>query len=144
MSLVGDDLRFDLPRFGDQHLIVRFHDIESEDVVGFVAPTMDQVRAVLSRCRGLDATDRLLVHCHAGKSRSPAMVIGILIDNGLRPEDAFEIIKALRPALISNRLMIRQLDFLLGLGGDLVALVTRHYASLPSEALLPDRGGLHL
>lgn len=144
VSLVGDDLRFPLPQFGAHHLIVRFHDVESDELGGFIAPTIAQIEAVLAHCRGLAPTDRLLVHCHAGKSRSPAMAIGILVDNGIDPEDAFARVKAMRPALIPNRLIIRQIDELLGLAGHLNQIVLEHYSSLPADAMLPDRGGLNV
>lgn len=144
VSLVGDDLRFELPSFGEHHFVVRFHDVESDSAPGFVPPTVGQLQAVLEHCRGLEEADRLLVHCHAGKSRSPAMAIGILIDNGVPPEEAFGRVKAHRPTLIPNRLMIRHLDRLLALEGELIEIVSRHYRSLPPEALLPDRGGLNL
>jgi hypothetical protein len=29
ISLVGDDLRFDLPQFGPKHFIAHFHDVEA-------------------------------------------------------------------------------------------------------------------
>ena len=144
VSLVGDDLRFNLPQFGEHHLILRFHDVENEDVEGFVAPTSEDLAAVLAHTKELKKGDRLLVHCHAGKSRSPAMAIGILIANGASPYAALDQVKALRPFIIPNRLMIARLDGLLALEGELVAVVNDHYASLPPEASLPDRGGWNL
>ena len=143
VSLVGDDLRFPLPGFGPHHLILRFHDVE-EEVEGFVAPTEDQLRQALLHMGNLGEADRLLVHCHAGKSRSPALAIGILVQSGLSPDAAFEHVRALRPELIPNRLMIRQLDDILDLQGELVRLVSAHYEALGPDALLPDRGGLNL
>lgn len=143
VSLVGDDLRFPLASFGDHHLILRFHDLE-EGVEGFVAPTEEQMREALAHTKDLAVGERLLVHCHAGKSRSPALAIGILVQAGLAPAAALEKVRAIRPELIPNRLMIRQLDRVLGLGGELVRVVDAHYRSLGPEALLPDRGGLNL
>jgi predicted protein tyrosine phosphatase len=143
LSLVGDDLRFPLPSFGPHHLILRFHDVEKE-VEGYVAPTEDQLRQALLHTADLSETDRLLVHCHAGKSRSPALAIGILVQAGLSPGAALDRVRAIRPELIPNRLMIRQLDDVLGLQGELVRLVAAHYQALGPKALLPDRGGLIL
>ena len=143
VSLVGDDLRFPLASFGDHHLILRFHDLE-EEVEGFVAPTEEQMRAALAHTRNVAADERLLLHCHAGKSRSPAMAMGILIQAGLPVAAAFEKVRAVRPELIPNRLMIRQLDRILGLKGELVRVVEAHYRSLGPDALLPDRGGLNI
>lgn len=144
VSLVGDDLRFPLPRFGDHHIIVEFHDVEIAGLAEYVAPTAAQLAAVLEHTADLTSKDRLLIHCHAGKSRSPAMAMGVLINNGMTPQNAFDRVRRLRPALIPNRLMIQQIDEILRLEGKLVRIVSDHYARLPREASLPDRGGWNL
>src|SRR5690242_18459386 len=92
LSLVGDDLRFPLESFGEHHLILRFHDLE-EELDGFVVPTKDDMRAALAHTKDLASDERLLVHCHAGKSRSPAMAIGILVQAGLSPAAAFDHVR---------------------------------------------------
>jgi predicted protein tyrosine phosphatase len=143
LSLVGDDLRFPLGSFGPHHLVLRFHDVEAE-VEGLVAPTVKQLRQALAHTKDLRPDERLLVHCHAGKSRRPAMALGILVQAGMSPSAALEHVRTVRPELIPNRLMIRQLDRLLDLQGELVAVVDAHYRSLGPDALLPDRGGLNL
>ena len=143
LSLVGNDLRFPLPSFGPHHLVLRFHDVEAE-IDGFEAPTTEQLIQALAHTRDLAADERLLVHCHAGKSRSPAMAIGILVQAGMSPADALKRVRAVRPELIPNRLMIAKLDQILGLRGELVRVVSEHYRSLGPNALLPDRGGLNL
>jgi predicted protein tyrosine phosphatase len=84
-------------------------------VEGYVAPTEDQLRQALLHPAGLSGTDRPLVHCHAGKSRSPPLAIGILVQARLSPSEAFDRVRGIGPALIPNRLMIRQLDDILGL-----------------------------
>lgn len=143
ISLVGEDLRFDLPQFGPKHFIARFHDVETT-LPGYVPPSGDMLRAALKHAANLNDGDRLLVHCHAGKSRSPAMVIGILISAGLSATEAMSRVKALRPFVIPNRLMTNILDHLLGQGGELVRVMEDHYRSLPAEASLPNRGGWNL
>lgn len=143
VSLVGDDLRFPLASYGPHHLVLRFHDVEGE-VSGYSAPTKEQIVRVLEHSQHLHGEDRLLVHCHAGKSRSPAMAIGILVGTGLSPTEAFQKVRMVRPELIPNRLMIRLIDEVLELDGSLVSLVNSHYEALGSGALLPDRGGLNL
>lgn len=108
VSLVGDDLRFPLRGYGSHHLILNFHDVE-EEVAGYIAPSEEQMRQALLHASQCKPGERLLVHCHAGKSRSPALAIAILIQAGLSPAAAFEQVKSVRPQLIPNRLMIRQL-----------------------------------
>lgn len=143
VSLVGDDLRFPLSSFGQHHLILKFEDVE-RDVAGYTAPKEEHLRMALRHTSSLHEDDRLLVHCHAGKSRSPAMAIGILVQSGLAPTAAFQCVQAIRPELIPNRLMIAQLDRILDLRGELIAIVHEHYQSLGPDALLPDRGGLNI
>lgn len=143
VSLVGDDLRFPLESYGPHHLVLRCHDVEGE-MPGYVSPSQQQIVEALEHTKHLNDDDRLLVHCHAGKSRSPAMAMGILVQNELSPAEAFERVRAVRPELIPNRLMIRLIDDNLELEGKLVRLVNTHYKELGSDALLPDRGGLNL
>lgn len=143
ISLVGDDLRFELPIMGPHHFAARFHDLEV-DAPGYTAPTLDDMRASLAHSAGLTDDDRLLIHCHAGKSRSPAMALGVLVGAGLAPEQALAEVLRLRPFVIPNRLMVGMLDQLLGQEGALIRVVDEHYETLPSDALLPHRGGLNL
>ena len=143
LSLVGDDLRFPLASFGAHHLILRFHDLEAE-AEGLIAPTEEQLRLALLHTRDLVPGERLLVHCHAGKSRSPAMALGILVQSGMSPAKALDYVRAVRPELIPNRLMVRQLDKILGVGGRLIQVVDAHYATLGPDALPADRGALSL
>jgi predicted protein tyrosine phosphatase len=53
-------------------------------------------------------------------------------------------VRKLRPFVIPNRLMVSMLDQLFGQEGDLIRVVDEHYATLPSDALLPNRGGLNI
>lgn len=143
ISLVGDDLRFELPQKGPHHFIARFHDVERA-IAGYIAPDMETLRAGLEHARKLDDGARLLIHCHAGKSRSPAMALGILVAAGLGPEKAMAKVQSLRPFIIPNRLMISILDEILDQQGELMRVVLKHYALLPADASLPDRGGWNL
>lgn len=65
---------------------------------GFIAPTRHDIETALAHTRDVGSSDRLLVHCHAGKGRSPATAIGVLIAAGASPETASQQVKALRPA----------------------------------------------
>lgn len=48
---------------------------------------------------------RVLVHCHAGQSRSPSVVAGYLVKyKGLSPEEALAAVKAKRSCCISHHL----------------------------------------
>jgi predicted protein tyrosine phosphatase len=121
----------------------RFQDVEAE-TQGYVAPTADLLTAALDHVSDLSGGDRLLIHCHAGKSRSPAFALGVLVRSGLSPHAALQKVRALRPLIIPNRLMISLLDDLLEQQGKLIRVVRDHYAELPAEASLPNRGGMNL
>ena len=130
LSLVDDDAL--LPCFGAHHLVLRFHDIDDAEVAalaGFTAPTRGHVRDALAHCAGLGPDERVLIHCHAGISRSPAMAIGVLVQAGASPAEALAAVARIRPHCIPNRLVIRYLDEALGLRGTLVEAVRGFYAA---------------
>lgn len=83
--------------FGEhQKLEVRFHDIV-DDTPGLLAPQPEHVERILALGRDLlvepSATAHLLVHCHAGISRSTASMALILAQ--AMPEQPAEAILAL-------------------------------------------------
>lgn len=125
---------------GVQHLLLRFHDTDVENDQEWSAPTREHVRIALNHTQSLTDDDRLLVHCTAGKSRSTAIAIGALIQHGMKPEEAFEHVKMLRPNMIPNRLIIRYLDEELNLGGELISISHAYYKHLDATSGLP----LHL
>jgi predicted protein tyrosine phosphatase len=73
---------------GPNHLVLRFEDVDG-DYPGFVAPDFDHVIQVLDFTKNLTDSDKLLVNCHMGCRRSPAMALGVLIQHGMTPEDAY-------------------------------------------------------
>jgi len=108
------------------HKVLRFFDIE--DPRQWAAPARRHVRAGLAFARRT-AGRRLLIHCHAGVSRSTALAYAILVDrHGARADEAalLEEILALRPQACPNRLVVRHADALLGRGGRMVAAVESH------------------
>lgn len=148
VSLVGPDLNFDLPSQGDHHLIKVFHDFEGpvdpETLKGtvwelkhdLILPTYLDVLDVLAFTNDLTDKDRLLIHCHAGRSRSAAMLIGIIANHLWRlasdeevyqdAKDAVRMVAEVRPTMIPNRLIIQYADDLLGYGG-LLEKASREY-----------------
>ncbi len=71
----------------------------------------------------------LLIHCHAGISRSTAAMTALLMqaDPDETEERIFERLVAIRPRAWPNSLMIGFADDLLGRGGRLTAALRRHY-----------------
>lgn len=67
-------------REGKKHLFLNFEDISFRDLDHAPqdisdAPQPDHIQKLLEFIRSLGPTDKLLVHCFAGYSRSPAAVI---------------------------------------------------------------------
>ncbi|WP_029011080.1 tyrosine phosphatase family protein [Azospirillum halopraeferens] len=117
-----------------ERLELRFHDVVNVEG-SMQAPTPADVERVLAFGRDLLAEPagcgHLLVHCHAGVSRSTAALTMILAQ--ARPErpaaDAMAAVVSIRDRAWPNLLMIEYADEMLGRGGDLVAAVrARHRA----------------
>jgi predicted protein tyrosine phosphatase len=123
----------DFAAFGaHERLELRFHDIieEQPDMLcprpGHIEQLLQFVQQLLEEPR---AGAHLLVHCHAGVSRSPASAILILAK--LYPEvAAAEFVSQLlrdRPQVWPNLRMIEIGDGLLGRRGEIVSAVGRLY-----------------
>jgi len=112
--------------FGEHRkLEMRFHDIIC-DTPGLLLPQPEHVASILALGRDLEAEPRaaahLLVHCHAGISRSTACM-ALILAQALpeQPEDAIlQQIHALREKAWPNLRLIEMGDAMLGRGGTLV------------------------
>lgn len=88
----------------DNHLVQTFGDV---DWKCWQAPTQEHVEAIIKF--GLK-NDVVLVHCHAGMSRSTSTAIGILLARGVEAELAVSSLAAIHPddrPFIPNRLVIK-------------------------------------
>jgi predicted protein tyrosine phosphatase len=113
---------------------LHFHDIV-EPLPGMRLPQREHVEDILAFGHAFlrDLADRpdahLLIHCHAGISRSTAAMASLLAQ--AHPEDPeeriFERLVAIRPQAWPNSLMIGFADDLLARGGRLVEALRRHY-----------------
>jgi predicted protein tyrosine phosphatase len=121
-----------------RRLKLHFHDV-IEALPGWVAPERWDVELLLAFARDLGtipgAADaepthpHLLVHCHAGVSRSTAAAILILAqrDPAQPARDVVGRVIRLRPRAWPNLRMIEFGDALLGRDGDIVAAVRALY-----------------
>ena len=115
-----------------QRLTLRFDDI-LDPQPGMALPQHEHIEQLLDFGRGLtldgDPLRHLLIHCHAGVSRSTASMVTLLAE--ARPdadEDSlFAEIRAIRPQAWPNSLMVGMADEILGRGGRLSAALRRHY-----------------
>ena len=111
-----------------------------------VLPQKADVEAILAFGRDAGDVSHLLIHCHAGISRSTAAVLMILAQARPRESEvaAVERLLAIRPQAWPNSSMIALADAALGREGRLAAAVGRIYArrleAQPEFAELMRRG----
>ncbi|HTV89039.1 MAG TPA: protein-tyrosine-phosphatase [Stellaceae bacterium] len=103
-------------------LALRFHDI-IEPAPKRSAPSREDVARLLAFGRALRPGDHLLVHCHAGISRSTAAAALILAQaEPYRPAlEVLEQVTELRPRAWPNLRILEFGDALLDRGGSIVA-----------------------
>ena len=124
----------DFATFGPhERLTLRFHDI-IEPTQGMMLPERQHVEQLIAFGQGIieaegDPLRHVLIHCHAGISRSTASMATLLAE--ARPdadEDwIFAHIREIRPQAWPNSLMIAMADDLLGRAGRLTGALRRHY-----------------
>jgi predicted protein tyrosine phosphatase len=116
--------------FGEHaKLELRFHDVIEEHCRNAVTPQREHVLEVLTFGRRLGVGAHLLVHCHAGVSRSTASMALILAQacpdvSGAR---VFEEILRIRSQAWPNLRIVEFGDDALGRRGELVAAATEVY-----------------
>jgi predicted protein tyrosine phosphatase len=126
LSILGPEWP-DPPAFAEfaphRRLTLRFHDV-IEVTPDLLAPSRDDVVRLLEFGRGLEpAGCHLLVHCHAGVSRSTAATALILAQ--MHPErparEVLDAVAQMRPRAWPNLRMLEFGDDLLGRNGEIVA-----------------------
>ncbi|MBK1659607.1 tyrosine phosphatase family protein [Paracraurococcus ruber] len=118
--------------FGEHaKLELRFHDV-IEDTPDHIPPREEDVRAILAFGRDLEAeaASRLLVHCHAGISRSTAAMALILAQAkpAMGAEAILQGILAIREKTWPNLRILEMGDAMLGRGGSLPEAAAAIYA----------------
>ena len=127
----------DPPDFDDyaphRRIALRFHDI-IDLLPGRRAPTRDDVARLLAFGQELSDADscHLLVHCHAGVSRSTAATALILAQaHPKRPiDEVFDAVSRIRPRAWPNLRILEFGDELLDRRGEIVAAVSAIYRRL--------------
>jgi predicted protein tyrosine phosphatase len=133
LSILDPDMP-DPPAFAafspHRRLALRFHDV-IETVPNCLAPQRADVERLLAF--GHELTDRagshLLIHCHAGVSRSTASAALILVQaHPERPaREALEAVAQIRPRAWPNLRILEFGDELLGRDGEIVAAAAGIY-----------------
>jgi predicted protein tyrosine phosphatase len=90
---------------GNHHKVIYMDDI-SRPMRGYTLPTLEHIIDGLDHFRDIQESDTVLIHCHAGISRSTAFAILVLIQYGLSIEDAIQHVITIRPIAYPNELVI--------------------------------------
>jgi predicted protein tyrosine phosphatase len=123
--------------YGPHHLHVQVSDVAFVSPDGG-SPSIQHLWRVLDFTADLTDADRLLVHCHAGQSRSTAIAIAVCIQHGMTYLEAFDHVARIRTILMPNQLFIQYIDDHFGLDNKLVDYATAHRAAeLGRTRLLP-------
>ena len=113
---------------------LRFHDVSCE-TPGYLAPQRDDIDALLAfgRTIAMNPSPHVLVHCHAGISRSTAAAVVLLVQRRPGAErQVFEWVSQVRPVAWPNARIIRLADAALDLGSALVAAMAWHRREIPA------------
>jgi predicted protein tyrosine phosphatase len=120
--------------FGEHaKLELRFHDVIEADIAGTTPPREEDVSALLAFGRDLMAEPppeaHLLVHCHAGVSRSTASMALVLAQGlpDIGADRVFAEVLRIRAQAWPNLRIVEMGDALLGRGGALVAAAGELY-----------------
>jgi predicted protein tyrosine phosphatase len=117
-----------------------FDDIE-EPIPGYVPPAAHEVREMLEFAASCKEGDSLLVHCHAGVSRSTAIAFAAVchLEGPGRESVALSMIRNIRSGMNPNLLIVHHADSLLGRGGSMKREVI-HYRSriVPYHVATPE------
>jgi predicted protein tyrosine phosphatase len=133
-----------IPEPNNEQQILRcsFHDIGREEFAAYYnQPKMassQQIQDILEFTAPLESADKLLVHCHAGISRSTAVACGILCQHGLTPTEAVKYVLSIRSQAFPNQHVIKLFDELLKLDGNLVAVANPREISKLSREIMPE------
>ena len=114
----------------NRRLRLRFHDV-IESQPGWIAPERWDVELLLAFSRDLAAANEahLLIHCHAGVSRSTAAATLVMAQTCPdRPADeVLREVARLRPRAWPNLRILELGDEILGRGGKIVEAARAHY-----------------
>jgi predicted protein tyrosine phosphatase len=104
-----------------QHIIRYFDDIGKIQNIpkSKHPPTRQIVEDILEFTKSTNQNSNILIHCHAGISRSPAITIAILLQSGLQINEAIKFTHSIRPSMSPNAILIRFIDDIFYLRGQL-------------------------
>lgn len=74
------------------------------------APSIENLKKGIAFIqRELDEGGKVYIHCHLGEGRGPSMVIAYLMSSGMLYEDAFNLVKSIRPFIRPTKPQVERL-----------------------------------
>lgn len=109
---------------GRPHLTLQFNDIDFDDGSDLIATRshLEQALTFFERFESRGEGDGFLIHCHAGRCRSPAIALLLLaheFGEG-REKEAVQSLLDIVPVAAPNTLVLKLADEILGRGGELI------------------------
>lgn len=141
ISLLDVKLRHheSVPEIDCAHLILRFDDTDDED--DSRAPTEKQIRLALTI---VHEEMNLVVHCHGGICRSPALAFAIMVKLGRTFEEAIASIDNVSKensefCMWPNDLIIKHADKILNQDGKMISFIKEWKKNAPSILSLMEK-----
>ncbi len=116
--------------------LLRFHDVVEPNPAYPETPDHKQVEALLrfGEETRTDAAEHVLIHCHAGVSRSTASAVILMSQfNAGKEIEAFRALHEIRPRCWPNSWLIRLADEILDRRGVMVEALRAHHAEITAR-----------
>ena len=97
----------DVPKYTTKMSIYNLKD--GENTLNNKQLFLDAIHDISHRIQNSDIKRKIAIHCHAGISRSPAVVVGILIDWGFTFDDAYIFAQEKMPQMLIGPMFIKWL-----------------------------------
>jgi predicted protein tyrosine phosphatase len=109
-----------------RHLFIGMSDI-IEPLDGHILPAEEHVKKLIAFARAWDRNEPLVIHCHAGVSRSTAaaFIIACALASSRRETEIAEAIRRASHTATPNRRMVAIADAMLKRGGRMIAAIER-------------------
>ena len=136
---------FEFTSQGSHHKLWLMDDV-TFSAPGSRAPSSSQILEILEFSKTFQSSDRVLIHCYAGVSRSTAVAIGLLCQHGMHPSDSISAVDKQCLGMDPNELILRHFDAVLGLKLSLLDSY-KSWASQQNERLMntvPKHSGAEL
>lgn len=131
VSLIDPDLK-ELPNFqANFSMSIVMNDVEVSSHAW--SPKHDDIAGIFQL---VQPQDNVLVHCHAGISRSTALGLGLWVKAGKTIDEAVKLVYADRPNMSPNKLILQHIDTILNMKGQFVDEVNAAVSKLPRDLWL--------